>query len=247
MHQQIAGVAVFEADSAKRIATRYFDSSLRSHESQIAFEKALISKSVKSSPTLAAAGIGSAPPTTTQGDKPAKDGTPSSMRRAGSTDVSAVGPVNDTAEVVLVDNFIVLLRLVNDVLIAVVANDAQNDLLVNEYLTTLVAAMNQVMHNNISKKKVYDRLDQMFLLIDESVEDGCIFELDPHSIVARIAMNTDTPDGSSTPTTTPGAPRPITTSTAVRDGLAAIRSGDTESLRSVFAGAAQSFSNFLGR
>lgn len=56
----ISGVIVFEADTAKRIVGRYFDSALPSYDAQLKFEKDLISKSTKSSSVLAAAAIGSA-------------------------------------------------------------------------------------------------------------------------------------------------------------------------------------------
>ena len=231
MHQRVGGVIVFEADTAKRIAARFFDYSLKSYEAQLAFEKALITKAAKSSSVLAAAGIGQV--------APEKDG----GKEAEIKRMPSVVEGADQTEIVLVDRFIVLLKLVNDVLIAVVADEHQNDLLMNEYVSTLVGALNGITHNATTKKKLYDRLDQVFLLIDESVDEGSLFELDSQTLVARISMS-DEPGG---PTPTAGGGRPVTASAAVREGIAAIRSGDTDSLRSVFAGAAQTFSNFLGR
>ena len=236
MHQRVAGVAVFEADSAKRIAARYFESSLKSFEAQIAFEKSVILKASKSSSVLAAAAIGQQTTSEKDGGKDAE------IKRMP----SAVEGSEQT-EIVLVDNYIVLLKLVNDILIAVIADETQNDLLMNEYMTTLTNAFNGITNNAVSKKKLYDRLDQVFLVLDESLDDGALFELDAAAIVARISMN-DEP-GAATPTAPgqPGAGRPISASTAMREGIAAISRGDTDSLRSVFAGAAQTFSNFLGR
>ncbi len=148
------------------------------------------------------------------------------------------------------DEFVVILRLINDTLIAVVARDDQNDLLMNEFASTIVGALNYVTLNTICKKKLFDRLDQVFLVLDEALEDGgTIFEFDAHNIYTRLTMNEEGA-GTSTPTGSErgGAGRPpISASTAVREGIAAISRGDTDSLRSVFAGAAQTFSNFLGR
>ena len=203
----------------------------------------MIAKATKSSAVLAAAGIGSASSSTEKSKE--------QPRRQSSADSSSV--VSDNiAEVIMVDEFIVILRVVNDVIIAVVARDDQNDLLLNEYSSAVVACLNLITLNTVTKKKLFDRLDQVFLVIDESVEDGgIIFELDAHNIYSRISMNEDgvsTPAGSvSGGGTGPQRTPPITASTAVREGIAAISRGDTDSLRSVFAGAAQTFSNFLGR
>lgn len=240
----ISGVIVFEADTAKRIVGRYFDSALPSYDAQVKFEKDLISKSTKSSSVLAAAAIGSAGSGSAEKSKTESKEAP---RRSGSQDGASLLQGSENSEVVLVENFVVILRVVNDILIAVVARDSQNDLLAAEYLNTVYSALSLLTHSKITKKKVYDRLDQVFLIIDESIENGSIFELDAHNIVARISMQSETEIGTPTAGTLPGAPRQTTASSAVREGIAAISRGDGDSLRSVFAGAAQTFSNFLGR
>jgi hypothetical protein len=234
VNQMISGVVVFEADTApKRIAARYFETGtvLAKREAQIAFEKDLISKAVKSCASLSgmisSVDSGARKTGTDKDAKPAGD---------GGTPVST-----EHNEVVLVDNFIVVLRLSNDVLIAVIARDSQNDLLVAEYLNTLHTCLAQVCGGKISKKKCFDRLDQLFLVIDESIENGVVFEYDANTIVSRINMVSEPVEGAETSDSS----RQI--SASMRQGIAAIRSGDTESLRSVFAGAAQSFSSFLGR
>jgi hypothetical protein len=239
MHQRIAGVAILEADTAKRIACRYFDHALRTFDQQSKFEKDLVSKAVKSSAVLAAAGIGSSTASAEKG----KD----NSTRSGSSVDSAGVQGSESAEIVLLDEFIVVLRLVNDVLIAVTARQDQNDLLVSEYASTVVQTLNRVTLNTVMKKKLFDRLDQVFLILDESVEEGgIIFELDAHNIYSRLSMNEES--ATATPTNRPAGRTPvISASTAVREGIAAISRGDTDSLRSVWAGAAQSFTNFLGR
>jgi len=243
--QSISGVVVFEADTApKRIAGRYFEANgrLSTREGQIIFEKDLVSKAVKSSAVLAAAGVGSVAPSLTS-DK-GKDGSGSGSTTTGT----------ENNEIVIIDNYIVILRLTGDVLIAVIARDSQNDLLVAEYTNTIHNCLVEICGGTrISKKKCFDRLDQVFLIIDESIENGVVFEYDAHAIVTRINMTSDgssvVADGSvggSGGAVGNGTP-PVNASAAVRQGIAALRSGDTESLRSVFAGAAQSFSSFLGR
>lgn len=219
--QAVAGVVIFEADSGKRIAASYFDALLKERDSQIALEKELIVKAGKSSVALAEVGM-------VVGDVGKED-----AKRVVTTHV-------DVNEVVLVDRYIVLLRLVNDVLIAVIADESQNDLLMSEYLNTLHGCLSEITSGNVLKKKLFDRLDQVFLIIDESLEkSGTIFETDPHVIVARIGMHESV--------VVEGAPTRPPIASAVREGFAAISRGDTDSLRSVFAGAAQSFGNFLGR
>ena len=236
MQPRVAGVVVFEADTAKRIVARYFDAGLPDHASQVGFEKSIISKAVKSSALLAAAGIGAS---SSSGNEKGKESTAASSRKTENEPSST--------EIVLVDDFLVLLRLVNDVLLAVIAREDQNDLLMAEYMATFHNTLSAVLGNNVCKKKIQDRLDMVFLVIDESLERGYLFEMDPPTIVSRINMDAD---GLSTPVATgsPGsATMAATASTAMREGIAAISRGDADSLRSVFAGAAQKFSNLLGR
>ena len=248
----VSGVVVFDAEAGKRIVARYYDKTFfATYEGQVRFEKELISKAVKSSQLLAASGVGSVSDKTHKTTTSVVDNKESSTtnRRSGSQD-NISSNFQDNSEVVIVENFIVILRLVNDILLAVIARETENDLLVNEYLTTIHSALSQLTLNNISKKRVYDRLDQVFLVIDESLDNGELFEMDPNNIVARITMqNPESSEGTPTATASNpsnGMPR-MTASTAVREGIAAISRGDSDSLRSVFAGAAQSFSNFLGR
>jgi hypothetical protein len=228
----VAGVVVFEADTGKKIAGRYFDESLRVHSAQAAIEQALIAKAGKSSAVLAAAGVGSVVGTVEKGKDGKTDQPTSSVQGS------------ETNEIILVDQFIVLLRLAGNVLISVIARDTQNDLLMGEYLTTVHGCLSSICGGSVTRARCYDKLDQVFLVFDESVESpgGTILEYDVHSIVSRINMVNELD--------TPVAGSPVNSSAAsavMREGIAAISRGDTNSLRNVFAGAAQSFSSFLGR
>ena len=250
MQQRVAGVVVFEAETAKRIVARYFDEALPNFEKQTEFEKSLISKAVKSSAVLAAAGIGVGSSATSEKTKEtsASAATTGVISRKGTgTLTGGDSSSENNTEIVLVDNYIVLLRLVNDVLLAVIARDDQNDLLIAEYISTLHHSLSGVLGNNVCIKKVRDRLDQVLLVLDESLERGYFFEMDPHTIVARINMDLNEASIVTPTSATASGTIAATASTAVREGIAAISRGDTDSLRSVFAGAAQKFSNLLGR
>ncbi len=236
MTHSVAGLVVFESDSGKKIAGRYFDHALRAHAAQAEIEKSLIAKAGKSSAVLAAAGVG-VPAASDKEKKPPAATTTTTT----TTDVTVVQG-SEVNEIILVDPFIVLLRLVNDVLIAVIARDSQNDLLLSDFLSTIHACMQSVCAGTVSRKKCYDRLDQVFLIFDEAVETGGgIIEFESAPIVARINMNSEL----ETPAISPSGSTNV--NAAVRDGIAAISRGDASSLRNVFAGAAQSFSSFLGR
>lgn len=227
MQPRVTGVVIFEADSHKRIIARYFDAALPNYARQIQFEKALITKAVKSCSSLETASMAAA-----SGEK-GKDSSVSNSR-------------SETTEIILIEDFFVILRIVNDVLLAVIARENQNDLLMAEYMSTLHNCLHSILANNVCKKKVQERLDQVLLVIDESLERGFFFELDAPTIVSRInMMDLLNEGGVSTPSSS--AASTSIAATAVRDGIAAISRGDTDSLRSVFAGAAQKFSNLLGR
>ena len=182
--QSVAGVVIFEADTVKKIAGRYFDPALVKRESQLKFEKEIIAKSVKSSSVLAAAGVASL--TEKKDSKEAvssKDNINISLQQ---------GTSFEQDEILIIDGFIVLLHLCNDVLVSVIAREAQNDLLINEYLKTVYGCLLNVCGGTlVSKKKCFDRLDQVFLIIDETVENGMILEFDVPTIVARINMLTE--------------------------------------------------------
>lgn len=225
MQPRVTGVVIFEADSHKRIIARYFDAALPNYARQIQFEKALITKAVKSCSSLETASMAAS------GEK-GKDSSVSNSR-------------SETTEIILVEDFFVILRIVNDVLLAVIARENQNDLLMAEYMSTLHNCLHSILANNVCKKKVQERLDQVLLVIDESLERGFFFELDAPTIVSRINMDLLNEGGVSTPSSS--AASTSIAATAVREGIAAISRGDTDSLRSVFAGAAQKFSNLLGR
>ncbi len=225
MSQLISGVAVLEADSAKRIATRYFHPSLTDREKQVIFEKQLFTKISKSLPNFS------------QISAPADKG------KEGGKVVNNEG----SNEIVLVDDFVIIVRLVNDLIICVIGNSSFNDLILNEFTNTIFESLKLIL-NPINKKNCFKKLDQIFLIIDESIENGVILEFDAHHIVSRIQMNVEdspiaTPPGAAG---SAGGPSVISTQ-AVTAALQGLTRGDTETAKSLFQSATQTFGSFFSR
>ncbi|KAF4677724.1 Coatomer subunit zeta-1 [Perkinsus chesapeaki] len=94
-------------------------------------------------------------------------------------------------EVALVDEYVVLVRQSNDVMLAVLARESENDIMMLDFTTTLYQVLCNITHNNVCRKKIIDKLDLVFLMIDEAVEKGVILEMDSAVITSRIKMQND--------------------------------------------------------
>jgi Clathrin adaptor complex small chain len=105
------------------------------------------------------------------------------------------GSSSRDVSIVVVDDFIIQVKQSSDVLLCVIFESSENDLLILGYTESLWRCMSLITSNSITKRKVLDKLDNVFLMIDESCERGIILDDDSDSIMSKIEMKVVTPDG----------------------------------------------------
>ncbi|EEQ99652.1 zeta-coat protein, putative [Perkinsus marinus ATCC 50983] len=142
-------------------------------------------------------------------------------------------------EVALVDEYVVLVRQSNDVMLAVLARESENDIMMLDFITSLYQVLCNITHNNVCRKKVIEKLDLVFLMIDEAVEKGVILETDSGVITSRIKMQSE-----ESSTTASDDHRSATTSRSLRG-----YSGVTQeaSFKSALSSVRDQIGNFLSR
>ena len=89
----------------------------------------------------------------------------------------------------------------SDVHLGVLYEPTENDIVIQSFVDGMFKALGSLVGTPVSKKKVIDRLDSVFLLIDEVCESGIILDDDSDHIVARVEMREENNSASSTPVT----------------------------------------------
>eukprot|EP00386_Alphamonas_edax_P005273 GDKI01016787.1.p1 GENE.GDKI01016787.1~~GDKI01016787.1.p1 ORF type:complete len:204 (-),score=69.14 GDKI01016787.1:17-553(-) len=91
-------------------------------------------------------------------------------------------------EVVMVDEYIALVRSVNDIWLYLVGDASENELLLLEAFNAVYQGLNVITNNSIGKRQVYDNLDSVFLMLDEVTDGSVLFETDAAVLNNRINM-----------------------------------------------------------
>eukprot|EP00916_Digyalum_oweni_P008777 GHVL01014641.1.p1 GENE.GHVL01014641.1~~GHVL01014641.1.p1 ORF type:complete len:179 (+),score=31.99 GHVL01014641.1:18-554(+) len=91
-------------------------------------------------------------------------------------------------EIVMVEEYVVVLRSHPDVTIYLVGAPDENEVLLLEVMNALHAALSIITNNSISKRSLLENLDSTFLLLDELTDGGVILETNPQILVNRISM-----------------------------------------------------------
>ncbi|SCM02742.1 coatomer subunit zeta, putative [Plasmodium chabaudi chabaudi] len=92
-------------------------------------------------------------------------------------------------EIVVSNQYIILCLPVNDIYIFVVGDENSNELVLYEVMKAIQDSLNNITNNNIGKKQLIDKLDSVFLLFDEIIDNGIIMETNSNIIVNRLYMN----------------------------------------------------------
>ena len=96
--------------------------------------------------------------------------------------------------IIVIDEFVLQVKQSSDVLLCVVFDSAENDLLIQCYTDSLWRCLSLITGNSITKRKVLEKLDSVFLMIDESCERGIILDDDADNIMSKIEMKISTPE-----------------------------------------------------
>ena len=105
----------------------------------------------------------------------------------------AIG-VRPEAEVLMLDGFTVVFKAGPDVTFAVVGPGDENDLMLVAVLDALWDTMSLLLKGVVEKRTILAHLELLLLTLDELVEGGVPFELDAHTIEARVMLRGAVPD-----------------------------------------------------
>ncbi|EAY10766.1 hypothetical protein TVAG_121700 [Trichomonas vaginalis G3] len=88
------------------------------------------------------------------------------------------------------EEYITVYRNCNDVVGFVVGDLKANELLLDEVLETIFTALSLV-YKKVSYDDLMKQIDLLYLLLDETIEQGYIFEGDPEIVAARVVLKDD--------------------------------------------------------
>ncbi|CAD2101798.1 coatomer subunit zeta, putative [Plasmodium vinckei] len=92
-------------------------------------------------------------------------------------------------EILVSNQYIILCLPINDIYIFIVGDENSNELVLYEVMKAIQDSLNNITNNNIGKKQLIDKLDSVFLLLDEIIDNGIIMETNSNIIVNRLYMN----------------------------------------------------------
>jgi hypothetical protein len=98
------------------------------------------------------------------------------------------------AEVVVIDGLTVVYRMGSDATFAVVGNAEENELVLVAVLDALVEALLGLLKGQTDKRTLLHHLELVLLSIDELVDGGVPFELDPAAIESRVMLRGAVPE-----------------------------------------------------
>ena len=102
--------------------------------------------------------------------------------------------VRAEAEVLMLDGFTVVFKAGPDVTFAVVGPGDENDLMLVAVLDALWETMSLLLKGVVEKRTILAHLELLLLTLDELIEGGVPFELDAHTIEARVMLRGAVPD-----------------------------------------------------
>jgi len=120
-------------------------------------------------------------------------------------------PANDGAaevDIVVVDDYMILYKSVNDIYICIVAPDTENEFILLTLLDGIFGSLHQaatgisMISSGLTKRSVLESLETVILILDEAQDDGVIMEVDSDSLLERVRMQASV--GLSTPVSSMG-------------------------------------------
>ncbi|GBG24730.1 Coatomer subunit zeta-1 [Hondaea fermentalgiana] len=92
------------------------------------------------------------------------------------------------AEIVMLDNTVVVYRAGIDVIFYVCGEPDENELILTTILDAMYEALSGILRSHLEKRTLLDNLDLVLLTVDELVDGGLILETDPVAIANRVLM-----------------------------------------------------------
>jgi len=95
---------------------------------------------------------------------------------------------NTSNEIIALDSFVIIYRPVADVNLYVMGGMDDNETMLDDVLNGFQEAFARIIKNQVDKRGIFENLDTVFLLIDEMIDEGLIFETDPLVLETRVAL-----------------------------------------------------------
>jgi len=104
------------------------------------------------------------------------------------------GGARSEAEVLMLDGFTVVFKGGPDVTFSVIGPQEENDLMLVAVLDSLWDTMSLLLKGVVEKRTLLAQLELLLLTLDELVEGGVPFELDPQTIESRVMLRGAVPE-----------------------------------------------------
>lgn len=103
--------------------------------------------------------------------------------------VKRLGFSSSETEVLILNKYIILCLCINDINIYVIGSENDNEIILHEIIQTVYQSLNNITNNQIGKRQLIDKLDSVYLILDEIADSGIILETNPDVIINRLYMH----------------------------------------------------------
>jgi len=100
----------------------------------------------------------------------------------------AIAAGSTEAEVMMIDNTLVVFCAGQDVLFYVLGSLSENELILHTVLEAIVETLKSVLRGHLDKNTILDNLELLLLTVDEVVDQGSILETDAAVLARRVML-----------------------------------------------------------
>jgi len=79
-----------------------------------------------------------------------------------------------TGDIILYDGRLAVYRHSLDLIFYLIANQDENELMINTALSAFSDAVQMLLRNQVEKRAVLENLDLVLLCLDETIDEGCV-------------------------------------------------------------------------
>ena len=87
-----------------------------------------------------------------------------------------------------IDDYNVFVKIIGEIAYFIGVNEEDNECLGYNFCMIFENCLGSVINDNFDRKKIFDNLDKIMLIIDEMVDNGLIINTDPDSIQKLISL-----------------------------------------------------------
>ncbi|ELP90064.1 coatomer subunit zeta-1, putative [Entamoeba invadens IP1] len=93
------------------------------------------------------------------------------------------------SELFLLDKYLVIYKIVSDLIISIITDATENELFVNNALSCIVDTFGIVFSSKgFDKKTALEYFDKVAITVDEVIDDGFILDTDPETVANRVNL-----------------------------------------------------------